>query len=147
MAQPAVGATIGALAKALEELGLEELEARRVAADWAAHYPLVSRAGAPRVARSMEGLGLGRDASFEAAGLMLALELQVRGAPYQAALRRVEREGVPGSIARAATLEAVQLRRAAAAPEAAASPRVANPLGMIPIGVGAAALVLARLFL
>ena len=65
----------------LEERGLAELSARRVAADWAAHYPLVSRSGPRRVARSLEGLGLEAEPALEAASIMLALELQVKGGP------------------------------------------------------------------
>jgi hypothetical protein len=105
------GSTLDALATALEALGLGELPAGRLAADWAVHYPLVSQAGASRVARSLEELGLATESAWQAAGLMLALELQVRGAAYQQALEGVERAGVPLPLARAAAIEAVQLRR------------------------------------
>lgn len=138
------GVTIGALATLLQQLGLEDLPARRVAADWAAHYPLVSQSGAMRVARSLEGLGLAAETSLEAAAVMLALELQVKGAAYQQTLLCVEREGVPGPVARAAALEAVRLRRSAPVEDLSGS-RASLPMKMVPLGVGAAALVVARI--
>jgi hypothetical protein len=140
------GATIGKLATALEELGLEEFCARGVAADWAAHFPLVSRSGSRRVARSLEGLGLDSGRALEAAGVMLALELQVKGAAYQDTLLRVEQAGVPGPVARAAAMEAVLLWRSALTRNPYRS-RASVPMSVVPIGVGAAALVLARLLL
>ena len=136
--------TLDGLARVLEERGLAELAARRVAADWAAHYPLVSRSGSLRVARSLEGLGLASDRALEAAGVMLALELHVKGAAYQETLACVERNGIPGHVARAAAMEAVQLRRSATARKPSGS-RAPMPMTMLPIGVGAAALVLARI--
>ena len=140
------GSTIGKLATALEELGLEEMCARKVAADWAAHFPLVSRSGSRPVARSLEGLGLEPACAVEAAGVMLALELQVKGAAYQETLVRVEREGVPGPVARTAAMEAVALWRSAPTRNLYRS-RLALPMTVVPIGVGAAALVVARLIL
>ena len=138
--------TLDGLARVLEERGLAELAARRVAADWAAHYPLVSRSGALRVARSLERLGLAPESALEAAGIMLGIELQLKGAAFQRVLEDVERAGIPASCARSAALEAVALRRASTPPGTAES-RSPAPLAFLPIGVGAAALVLARLLL
>lgn len=111
MARSADGSMVEALAGALEALGLGEAWACRVAADWAAHYPLIGRVGVERMAHALEARGLAGETALEAAGLMLALELQVRGACYQQALEGLERARVPAHVARAATLDAVGLRR------------------------------------
>lgn len=140
------GSTIGALTTALEGVGLDEPDARRVAADWAAHFPLVGRSGPARVARSLQALGLGSDRALEAAGIMLSLELQVKGAAYQQTLRCIERQGVPGDLARAVAIEAVRLRRSNPARKGSRV-RAPVPMTMLPIGVGAAVLVLARILL